>query len=219
MEFSFFHIFELTVIFIIEKSSILPYFSWCLFTIGRKECIYIYIYIYIWLNKTDTLCLTTLFLIYWSLCMSHRQPIYVYTKTWTDQRYIYIYYIYFLPLLFFLYWLVDSKTTLSPYIYIYIYIYIMRLCWKYGVPWLSLAIHPYHSSLLGVLLDCIQCLLNADVYVFADMFMCRGSQESFTCEFVPVSLVVPSTICSSYLNGLWWQMNCRTAAVLCSVLV
>ena len=83
-------------------------------------------------------------------------------------------------------------------------IIIIKSCWQYRFPWLSLIIHPYYPSLLADPLDCIQCLHRGDVSLRwlanTDLSMCSSPWENIVYEFVLTSTAaVPSMSCSSWL--------------------
>ena len=128
------------------------------FFLSENINIYIYIYIYTWDEKAR---------------YAEHEYIYIKIKYTFSENLVFSYFYIHIPMDLFppfcniyLSIYLFLSLSLSIYIYIYIYIYIIIIiikCWKHGIPWLSLAIHPNHPSFFAGLLDCIQCLHKADI--------------------------------------------------------
>ena len=85
-------------------------------------------------------------------------------------------------------------------------------------PWLSLTNYPNRPLLSGGILNCIQCPYKAHVCK-TGVFMCRGSQENVSNEFVSASPAVPRISCSCHLDGLWDGRQMTEQLLFCWVLL
>ena len=93
-----------------------------------------------------------------------------------------------------------------------IIIIIIKSCWFHGFPLLSLAIHPYHPSLLAGPPDCIQCLNNANVCMFLPVsqrwyVLVQESMREYHLWDHLTSPALPSLFCLSYFDGLRFEVR------------
>ena len=75
----------------------------------------------------------------------------------------------------------------------------IKSLWPHGVPWLSLAIRPYHSALPAFFLGYIICPHRAEVFAGRPSLVYPCVAVYNRMSFILASPAVPCVSCSSYL--------------------